>query len=62
MNNKLREAARKWIELYSGEIATNESVEEIASEFKVDTEELKKEILRIGIEESWLIDEYFQSE
>ena len=60
MNGKIRSAARKWIELYSGELATNDSVEEIASKYNVDVEELKKEILHIGIEEGWLIDEYFE--
>ena len=35
----------------SGEIATNESVEKIASEFEVDTEELKKEIKKLVLED-----------
>jgi len=55
----LRLAAHDWVATYSGRTPTTESVEHVAKKFEVNPDDLKKEILQVGITDGWLIDEYF---
>jgi len=64
MSKKLEEdkmtlAVETWKEMMAGVSPSTESVERVAKLFNVDVEPLKKAILQDGLDEEWLLAEYF---
>ncbi len=53
-------AANSWIEFSEGLDPARRDVERIAKKFGVKAEDVMVRILELGIEDGWLVDDYFQ--